>query len=134
APLVLDARARELGFPRDARDPRRFERRLRAPQRFGRRRALRGDALRFDADVRRLDVELEQRFGDALARGRGVLQRVPQRGRGIDRGEYFAARRLDVRFKSLDLAVGRFVRVGFFGQRGGRAIALVVGIGGGGAP
>ena len=67
------------------------------------------DPLGFDPDVAGLDVELGERLAHAIARGRGVLERVTQRRRGIDRGEHFAARRLDVGFEPFELAVRRVV-------------------------
>ena len=85
APLVLDARARQLRLARRPRDARRLDRRRargagRRPPRRGRRRRARtrsGTSLG-------LDVELRQRLGHAVARRRRVLERVAQRRRRID--------------------------------------------------
>ena len=51
--------------------------------------------------------------------GRGVLHRVAQRGRGVDRREHFAARRLDVRLEPFDVALDVGVR-GFLAVRAPR--------------
>src|SRR6185436_11113247 len=131
APFVLDARAGQLRFARRPGDARRLDRLVRAAQAVDRRAAIRGRALGLDTEIARLDVELRQRLGDAFARRRGVLERVPQRGRGIERRKHFAARRFDVGFEAFDLAVRRLVLPRFGGQRRGGAVAFGVRAGGG---
>ncbi len=69
---------------------------------------IRRRPLRLHPHVVGFDLELRQRFGDAVAGGCRVLERVPQGGRRVDRGKYLAARRLDVGLEALDLAQGRF--------------------------
>ena len=86
-------------------------------------------ALGLDPDVARLDVELRQRLADAVARGRRVLERVAQRGRGVERREHLAARRFDVGFEPFDLAVRRLVGVRLRRQRRRRAVAFGVRLG-----
>ena len=117
APFVLDARAGQLRLARRAGDARRLDRLVRAraaPRpRLARSAPTRSDSI---AHVVALDVELASVSRHAVARGRRVLERVAQRGRRVDRGEHFAARRLDVGFEPFDLAVR-----GVVGSRLGRA-------------
>ena len=86
--------------------------------------ALDRDAIRLDPHVGGLDVELRERRGHAIARGGRVLERVTQRGRGVDRGEHLAARRFDVAFEALDLAVRDLVARRTSAASRRRAIAL----------
>src|SRR5439155_6945424 len=134
APLVLDPRAGALRFAPRARDLRRLDRLVRAPQEVGSGGAVGGSAIRLDPDVVQLDVELRERLASAIARGGSVLERVAQRGRRIHDREDFAARGCDVGLEPLDLAVRRVVRLGLEGERGGSAIALEVRLGCGVAP
>ena len=133
APLVLDARAGQLGLPGRARQARRFDRRLRGRQRLGGGRPIQRDALRLDAHVVHLDVQLRQRLADAVARRRGVLHGMTQRRRRIDRGKTSLRAASTSASSPFDLAVRRLVRVGLGRQRR-RALALRVGRGGRVAP
>ena len=127
APLVLDARAGELGLAGRPREARGLDGFVGAAKTRGRRRAIGFDTRRFDPDVVGLDVELRERFGDPVACGRGVLQRVTQRRRRVDGRKHFAAGRFDVGFESFDLAMRHFPASDSNRQRFGRAIALGVG-------
>ena len=131
SPFVLDARARQLGLARRARDPRRFDRVVRPSKAVAGRRAFRADPFGLDPDVARFDVELRQRFADAIARGRRVLERVPQRRRRVERREHLSAGRFDVGFQPFELAMRVLVGVRFGRQRRRGAVAIHVGFGGG---
>jgi hypothetical protein len=68
------------------------------------RQPIRREPLAFDAKVGLLDVEPRHRFLHTFPRGARALNRVPQRCRGVQRGEDVGARGLDVAFERLDLA------------------------------
>ena len=125
---MLDARAGQFGLARRPRDARGFDGFLRTPQAVGGGRTPGRHALHFDAHVAGLGLELRQRFGDPVACRRGVLQRVTQRRRRVDRRKDLAAGGFDVGFEPFDLAVRRFVGLGLGGQRGRRTIAFGVGL------
>ena len=129
---MLDARARELRFARGAGDARRLETCLHATQAVGRSGVIGGDPLRFDSDVVVFDLQLGERFSDAVAGGRRMLQRMPEGGRRVDRGKHFAARRFHVGLEPLDAAVRHVVGIGLRGQHRGGAIALGARLRGGG--
>ena len=80
--------------------------------------AARSAAARSAFDQRSpiLDLERGDPLGHAGARRDGVLHRVAQRRRGVDRREDLAAGRLDVRLESLDLTLGVDVG-GLFGRQ-----------------
>ena len=134
APFVFDARAGQLGFARQVGDARRLDGVVRAAQPLGRRLALRRHPLRSDPHIVDFDVQLGERRADPLAGGRRVFERVTQSGRRIDGGKHLAARRLDVRLESLDLAMRRFVRLGVVRQRLFGPVAVRERRGGGHAP
>ena len=105
APVVLDVRAGQLGFTRRSGDARGVHRLVQLPQPFRRLCAINLHAVGFDADVVSLDVQLRQRLGHPVAGGPRVLQGMAQRRGGIDGGEHFTARRLDVRLEAFDFAM-----------------------------
>ena len=115
--VALGARAGQLRLARRAIDAqRRPSPRARGAAPPRRRRAPVAARSRLDPQVAALDVELARAARrSACARPRGVLHRVAQRRRGVDRREHLAARRLDVRFEPFDLPLR--VRVGvLFGR------------------
>ena len=59
-----------------------------------------------------------------------MLERVAQRGRGVQRREHVAARGFDVGFEPLELATRDVVGLGFRRESGRRAIAFEAGLGG----
>ena len=108
APLVLDARARQLRLARGARDPRRLDRVVRAPQ--PPRRQRRDPPPRAPTRSARRSISTSSLASVSATRSRAaarVLQRVAQRGGGVDRREHLAARRLDVRLEPFDFALRR---------------------------
>ncbi len=133
-PVVLDSRAGQLRFAGRARNARLLQRRLRAAQLAGGGAAIGVGAIALHLDVVRFHLQLRQRLGHALARRRGMLERVAQRRRRIDRREHLAARRFDVGLEPLDLAKRGIRRLRVALERSSRAIALLGGRGGAFAP
>src|SRR5207248_8032837 len=69
-------------------------------------------------------VTLRARVRGPVATRPGVLERMAERGGRIDIREPFAASGLDIGFEPLDLAMRRFIRVRFPGERRRRAVAF----------
>ena len=134
APFVLDAGARQLRLARGHRDARRVDRLARAAQSVGACGAIGGDAFGFDPHVGGFDVELRQRLRHPIAGGCGMLDRVAQRRRRVDRRKHFASRRFDIRFEALDFAMRCFVGLGLGGKRRRGAFAFGIRLGGRDAP
>ena len=103
ARLMLAAAAGQLGFARRPLD------RDASSARCARRRPSAAAARsastfsRSTAKIVLLDIELAERLAHALVLRRGVLHRVAQRRRGVERGEHLAAGGLDVAFEPFDL-------------------------------
>ena len=102
-------------------------RRTRAVERIGGGGALGRGALGFDAEIVIFDLERGDLLRHPRARGDGVLHGVPQRRRGVDRGEHLAARRLDVRLEPFDLALRGDIRRFLGRERRGRLVAFGTG-------
>src|SRR5438045_3713563 len=73
-PLVLDARAGELGFARGSGDARRVQAVLRPLEGVEGRRTIAVHSVGLDAHVIELDVEFRQRLGHPVARHGRVLE------------------------------------------------------------
>src|SRR5262249_40090236 len=104
---MFDTGARQLGFASRSRDACGIDGLLAAPERFDGSLTASGDTLGFDSYVVDFDVELQQRLADPFPGDAGVLERVPQRRRGIQRRKHLAPRRLDVGLETFNLAVRR---------------------------
>ena len=105
----------------------RVHRRTRAVERLGGGGALGGGASGFDAEIMIFDLERGDLLRHPGARGDGVLHGVPQRRRGVHRGEHVAACRLDVGLEPFDLALGGDVRRFFGRERRGRLVTFGAG-------
>ena len=112
-PFELDARGRQLGLARGPRVQRRLGRLLRAAQPVGGRRAIALRAAPAPSGLRILPSPSFASSSETRCAGFfGVLNRMSQRRRDVQRREHLRPRRLDVGFEPLDapilVAVFRF--------------------------
>ncbi len=127
ARVAIRACPEELRLARGAVDPQGLHGRARALERVGGRGALAGGTTGVDAEVVVLDVEGGNLLGHPRPRGHGMLHGVPQRRRGVDRGEHLAPGGLDIGLEPFNLALGGDVRRLFGRQRGCRFVAFGAG-------
>ena len=121
ARLSRSARAPASAASRSARSTRNDSRapRARAIAVFCRLAILLG-AHRFDPEIAAFSLELGELLANPLLGRVGALHRMAKRGRGVDRREHLAARRLDVPLEPLDVALDLRVLELFGLQRLGR--------------
>ena len=116
APVVLNPCARQLGFACQPREPARFDRVQRAAKAVSGGGPICFSAFGLNANVAAFDVELGQRLEDPVACSGCVLNRMTQRGRGVDCREDLAPCRFHIRFEPFDLAMRELVRLRFVGE------------------
>ena len=123
ARLVFAPRGGQHRFLRHSPGSDRVERLVRAAQCRGGGTAVGLDLLNFDEDVRFLDLELAERFANAIALRRRVFHRMTQRGQGIQNRVDLRPRPVDVALDRLDALLRAGVRLARFGEHGGRLVS-----------
>ncbi len=129
ARLMLGSGRGQLGLVNRPLKPDVLERLVGARQCLAAGNALRVHLLHVQAKIGLFDVQFAKRLADALALRRGMLHRVAQRRRGIQRGKHLATRRLDVAFESFDLLLRARVRVARLSEHRCRLVARTLGVG-----